>query len=170
MSGSPAVSILVGFNDSDASVAALQWAGDAASRIGARIDVLWVLPGAVAWELAVIQVDPDHRRRAMRERLRAKCRQVLGPRSLAYRAEVLEGSPTTLLLREAQRLRSSLVVVGTSHRGAVGDLLMGSVVHDLVHRAVVPVVAVPPAWHLSPRGATSAPLTEHAPANAADTT
>lgn len=141
-----APSILVGFDDSAASEAALTWAGDEALRIGAHVDALWVMPSAVVWELAVIQVDSEKRRHQMQRRLRRVAADVLGARAVPYATRVRAGSPTSVLLHEAARLGSTLIVVGTSHGGSVRDLVMGSVGQDLAHRSPVPVVAVPPAW------------------------
>lgn len=138
--------IVVGFNDSPASVVALDWAGAAARRLDARLNIVWVMPSATAWELAAVQVDPDKRRRQMLHTLHEACSQHLDPPGTAYDARVVEGSPTSVLRQDASSQHALLLVVGASHRGAIGDLVIGSVAHDLAHDAPVPVVVVPPTW------------------------
>jgi len=153
-------SILVGFNDSDAAEAALSWAAEEARTIGARVEVLWVLPAAVAWELAAIQVDPEKRRRQMEDRLRKICARRLGTAGVPYMTLVREGSPTALLLHEADRVGARMIVVGTSHGGPVRDLLMGSVPHELAYRSSRPVVTVPASWRPTPHRAARATVAD----------
>jgi len=138
--------IVVGFNDSPASARALDWAAAAARRSDARLGIVWVMPSATAWELAAVQVDPDKRRRQMLRTLHEACADRLGTSSTPYDARVVEGSPTSVLRQDASSQHALLLVVGASHRGAIGDLVVGSVAHDLAHDAPVPVVVVPPTW------------------------
>lgn len=153
----PTPSILVGFNDSEAAEAALSWAAEEARVLGARVEALWVLPSAVAWELAAIQVDPEKRRRQMEHRLRKICSRRIGSVGVPYLTLVREGSPTSLLLHEANRISAHMIVVGTSHGGPVRDLLMGSVAHELAYRSALPVVTVPASWQpMSHRAALAA--------------
>lgn len=138
--------ILVGFNDTPAATAALDWAGAAAARLGAELEVIWVQPAAAAWELAAFQVNPGKRQRQMLRRLRQVCAERLDPLGITYGTHVVEASPTNALRREGSAPGALLLVVGASHRGAIGDLVMGSVAHDLAHDAPVPVVVVPVHW------------------------
>ncbi|MBM4379962.1 MAG: universal stress protein [Deltaproteobacteria bacterium] len=54
--------------------------------------------------------------------------------------EVRHGSPADQLLAAAQEKGASLVVVGTTGRGAAGRLLLGSVADRVVHLAPLPVL------------------------------
>lgn len=138
-----ATTILVGFNDTPAATAALEWATAAGPRLGAELSVVWVLPSALAWELAALQLSADKRRRNMQRRLREVCAGSCGPSGVSYRTRVVEGSPTAVLRREGARPEVVMVVVGASHRGAIGDLVIGSVAHDLAQTPPRPVVVVP---------------------------
>jgi nucleotide-binding universal stress UspA family protein len=138
--------VVVGFNDTKASTAALDWAAGAAPRLDADLSVVWVLPTATAWEYAAVQLNPDKRREEMVRRLDQVCVERLGDSGIAYRSRVIEGSPTGVLRGDGSRPGAALLVVGASRRGSIGDLVMGSVAHDLVHDAPVPVVVVPSSW------------------------
>jgi nucleotide-binding universal stress UspA family protein len=121
----------------------LEWATAAAGRFDAKLSVVWVLPSALAWELAAVQINPDKRRHQMERQLRAACTAHCGLSGVTYRSRVVEGSPTAVLRREGSRPEVIMVVVGASHRGAIGDLVIGSVAHDLAHESPRPVVVVP---------------------------
>jgi nucleotide-binding universal stress UspA family protein len=135
--------VVVGYNGTPAATAALQWAVGAGRRLDADLSVVWVLPAAVAWELAVVQIDPGKRRDQMERQLQKACDEHCPP-DVTCRARVVEGSPTAVLRRDGARPGASMIVIGASHRGAVGDLIMGSVAHDLAHAPPAPVVVVPP--------------------------
>jgi nucleotide-binding universal stress UspA family protein len=137
--------VLVGFNDSPSSLAALDWAGEVAARLRLPLEVLWVLPAGGAWTLAILQVDPDRRRHDMEAHLDRICREHLTAQ-VVYHAHVVEGSPSAVLARRAAAPGTAMLVIGQSRRGALGDLVLGSVAHDFVHKASVPLVVIPPTW------------------------
>jgi len=135
--------VVVGFDDSRSSIAALDWAADAARRLDAELAVVWVQPTVAAWGFAAVQIDPEKRRQQMIHRLVQVCDEHLGRSDTTYHARVVEGVPARVLRHEGAAPGARLLVIGASHRGAIGDLVMGSVAHDLIHDAPVPVVVVP---------------------------
>lgn len=61
--------------------------------------------------------------------------------TLNLQSELVRDSPSTALLRYAPR--SSLLVIGTHHRGIFTGALLGSVVQEVLWQAECPVVVVP---------------------------
>ena len=61
---------------------------------------------------------------------------------VAWEADVIQGAPAEALCRVAQHRRASEIVLGTRGVGRMRGLL-GSVAHDVLHRARCPVVIVP---------------------------
>jgi nucleotide-binding universal stress UspA family protein len=59
-------------------------------------------------------------------------------------AELLEGPPADAILSVAEARRADEIVVGSRGLGRVRSAL-GSVSHEVLHRASVPVVVIPPA-------------------------
>jgi nucleotide-binding universal stress UspA family protein len=57
---------------------------------------------------------------------------------------VVQGAIAETILEQAGRAGAGLIVVGTHGRGAVMDLLVGSVSEGVIRRSPVPVVVVPP--------------------------
>jgi nucleotide-binding universal stress UspA family protein len=55
------------------------------------------------------------------------------------------------LLHAAGRQHADLLVLGSSHRGAVGRVLVGSVTEEALHGAPCPVAVAPVGFHRSPK-------------------
>lgn len=64
-------------------------------------------------------------------------------RGLTARAESQEGPPAEVILRVANEVAATLIVVGTRGRGSPSRVLLGSVSARVVANASVPVVVVP---------------------------
>jgi nucleotide-binding universal stress UspA family protein len=58
-------------------------------------------------------------------------------------ALTVQGPVVDRILEHAERLASQLIVVGTKRHGALHELVLGSVVHNLLGRSPIPVVVVP---------------------------
>ena len=70
------------------------------------------------------------------------CATLHGENQLRWRADVVDGSPASVLMALGHDLQASLVVVGS--RGTGDELLLGSTSHHVVHHCDRPVVVVPP--------------------------
>ncbi len=57
--------------------------------------------------------------------------------------ELPYGLPIQEILRIAERENKSLIVMGSQGRGFIGEVFLGSVSHQVVRRAPVPVLLVP---------------------------
>jgi nucleotide-binding universal stress UspA family protein len=58
-------------------------------------------------------------------------------------ALLLQGSTVATIISEAERLEADLLVVGSHGRGAVHNMLVGSVAEGVVRASKVPVLLVP---------------------------
>ncbi len=134
--------VVVGFDGSPESEAALEYAFQEAARRGARLRALhaWQLP-ALAVSISVytplIDDTADTERRLAAETLapwREKFPQV------EVEETVLYGHPI-LALGEASAA-ADLVVVGSRGMGALGSAVLGSVSHGVLHHAHCPVAVV----------------------------
>lgn len=132
--------VVVGFDGTGQSEAALSWAVQEAAVGGSdlRVVIVWEPHGWLPWQLP----DQDDRASALREvsELEARARALLGP--AAAEVVVIEGQPGPVLVE--QSLVAELLVVGS--RGHVGGegLLAGSVSRYCLHRAGCAVVVVGP--------------------------
>lgn len=53
---------------------------------------------------------------------------------------VMEGNPAEVILEEAEKKQADLIVMGTHRHTAVGEALLGSTAHKVVHRSEIPVL------------------------------
>jgi len=56
--------------------------------------------------------------------------------------DVLEGVPSQLIVDQANRLKADLIVMGTHRHTAVGEALLGSTAHKVIHRTERPTLLV----------------------------
>lgn len=57
----------------------------------------------------------------------------------------IEGAAATVILDEAERWNADLVVMGSRGHGALGQPVLGSAVSQVLARATLPLLVVPPA-------------------------
>jgi nucleotide-binding universal stress UspA family protein len=102
-----------------------------------RAGLLPIVPGA---EVRILHVLPDgmpaevHGRAESLSRLRGFL-ESLGDRGVLWKTTVRSGDPRVEILREAERRRADLVVLGTHGRTGVSHALLGSVAEWIVRRA-----------------------------------
>jgi nucleotide-binding universal stress UspA family protein len=136
--------ILVGFDGSGPSTAALEWAAREALLRDTSLRILHAFP----WPLLGVPLDP-RRTDAWEgaERMVAEARQMAAEWGVAaerLHAEVVtDGASATLVERSAEAV---LVVVGTRGRGGFRELLVGSVALQVAGHAACPVALVRTGW------------------------
>jgi nucleotide-binding universal stress UspA family protein len=131
--------IVVGVDGSDASAAALEWAADLASRIGASVEAVttWQWPTGLGPDIPFpTGYDPAGDARGM---LEAIVEPVAGRYpSTAVGTRIVEGHAAEALV-EASR-HADLLVVGSRGHGAFSGMLLGSVSQHCATHAASPVV------------------------------
>jgi nucleotide-binding universal stress UspA family protein len=137
--------VLVGYDNSDASRRALTWGIDHARRSGAQVLLVYAISTLWEWELAAVQVNTDELRTQYRRLLETEWSEPLREADIQYRTRLLFGRPADVILECARKERASLIVIGMTARGTLAELVH-STVRDLLHHAARPVVAVPAHW------------------------
>lgn len=139
--------ILAPVDFSDASDLALRRAADLATRTGAELHVLHVVPG-ISPEVVFDDLSSDDRafyRRFFDEAdatLTARFAWVDGDRVQAKRV-ISKGAPAQIILDYAEREQCDLLVMGTHGRRGLQRLFLGSVAEDVLRRTDIPVMIVP---------------------------
>lgn len=142
MSGFPPSSILVPFDFSEPSFAAWHAALGWASRFGASVEALHVIPEAppALPPSAVFPPLTDPRARARtRRQVYLRLTATLGDDA---RLTVEEGDVAACVLRAADVRLPGLIAMGTHGRTGLSRLLWGSTAEAVVRRSTVPVLAV----------------------------
>jgi nucleotide-binding universal stress UspA family protein len=142
--GTPIRRIVVGVDGSEPSIRALQWAARQAEWSGATLEVLtaWTFPEHPAPLGIVVHVPwPEELMAEARLKLDEVIRDALpdfDPQRV--HAQVIRGSAVPVLLDAARD--ADLLVVGSHGRGAVAELLLGSVSERCVRHAGCSVVVI----------------------------
>ena len=140
--------ILVGLDGSSGSARALTWAIDLAKALDADIVAVHVIelltPSALGLGLAPVDL-PDDWVHDLRRRFENEWTAPLKEAHVRYRTVFESGAPAPTLLAIAREQHPDLVVTGSRGLGGFGELLLGSVSHQLVLHAQLPVVVIPPA-------------------------
>ena len=141
-SARPIRRIIVGVDGSDPSIRALRWAARQAEWSGATLEVLtvWTFPEHPAPLGIMIHVPwPDELMAEARVKLDEVIRRTLPDFDPGrIHARVIRGSAVPVLLDAARD--AELLAVGSRGRGAMAELLLGSVSEGCVRHAVCPVV------------------------------
>ena len=136
--------IVVGIDDDDSSLAALDFAAREAAIEDATLVLVhtWQMPvpqmeGSVALLASPIEARAGHRRMLREAAQRA---QSAHP-GILIESVMEQGSPASALLHAARE--ASLLVLGTHHRGLLAGAFLGSVNQDVLTQCRVPVCIVP---------------------------
>lgn len=136
-------SILVGYDDTSAAMAAVRWAAELAHDTGAGIRLLhaWTWP-LLGQGLAGIPVLDPAGPRNQASRLLDDAAERIAARhpDVPVTAELVAGMPREVL--EEASAGTDLLVVGTRGLGAVLGTLLGSVSRGLLHDAGCPVAII----------------------------
>lgn len=146
MNARPVGPIVVGYDDSAAARAALRWAADHATAVGGELLVVYVSSAIAELEFAVVQINTDAIRAGYEQHLQGDWTALLRERNIRFRTLVVVGRVATELMRIAHAEQASLIVIGMTGRGTLGEIVFGSAEHELLKHAVRPVVAVPATW------------------------
>ena len=139
--------IVVGVDGSEAATEALAWAIRLARPSDAEIIPVFALAPPTYAEyagmalLAPLAWDPKVKAELEAAFKDTWCRP-LAEAAIPYRPIFSEGRPATVIAEVAVAVGADLVVVGRRGRGAVAELLLGSVSHELAHHCSIPVVLV----------------------------
>jgi nucleotide-binding universal stress UspA family protein len=140
--------ILVGLDGSAGSARALDWATAMGKALDAEIVAVHVVqslsPSAVGLGLAPIEL-PDNWLDDLRGRFENEWTAPLRQAGVRYRTifETDAAAPAPMLIAVASEVHPDLIVTGSRGLGGFGELLLGSVSHQLVLHAQVPVVVIP---------------------------
>ena len=136
--------VLVGVDDDDSSSAAVEFAAAEAVAAGVGLTLLhaWQMPTPTMDGSVALLASPIAEKAAHRRVLDGACEQVLASQpGLKVEWTLVRDNPSAALLMEARR--SSLLVVGTHHRGLFASAFLGSVGRDALVESRIPVCVVP---------------------------
>lgn len=136
--------VVVGVDDDDSSVTAIDFAAAEADGAGVHLTVVhaWQMPPPMMDGSVALIASPLEEKAAHRRILDQACSRVMKAHPhLAVSGVLRRVSPATALLFEASG--SSLLVLGTHHRGVVEGTFLGSVAREVLGELLIPLCVVP---------------------------
>ena len=132
---------------SELSIGAMKYAGLLAEKFGASLHVLHVVDQAYQYWMAMgpesIPTGPTVEE--MIKTAKKQMKEFIGehvPASLKATTEIITGRPFMEIIRIAKEKAVDVIVIGTHGRGALSQMLLGSVADKVVHKAPCPVLSV----------------------------
>ena len=111
---------------------------------------VWLLHNAVPEpDFVEFKVDPQAARESLAKKFHNEHRQIqeiadrLRKAGLDATALLVHGATVDAILKEAADLDVDMIVVGTHGRGAMYQLLVGSVSEGILHKSPYPVLVIP---------------------------
>jgi nucleotide-binding universal stress UspA family protein len=133
--------LVLGYDGSDGSRAALEKAIEIAKLESARIVVVFAyeIPAAYGGETG------DYRRalRELAEQKTAEAVERIRAAGVEHEVELVPERPAHGLVDVAERLGASMIVIGTNGEHPIKGVVLGSVPHKLLHISPIPVLVVP---------------------------
>ncbi len=148
--GEETLEVLVGYDFSAASDAALQWLNEMQNVGKCEINVVHVdWPPDEAHRLGYhgplsLTENPSEIQNFLERDLKERVAMLLSPQNVSVKVEPGWGHPEGYLFELAHRQKAELVVVGTHRRHGLGRLRFGSVSRTVLHHATASVAVVPP--------------------------
>jgi nucleotide-binding universal stress UspA family protein len=148
--GEHGLKILVGYDFSAASDAALDWVNQLREIGTFQASVLYSSwPPDEARRLGYegplpLAADPDEIQKRLESDLKKRIATRLPKQEVSVVVEPGWGTPEGYLFEMASRQHTDLIVVGTHQRHGIGRVLLGSVSRAVLHHANVAVAVIPP--------------------------
>src|SRR5262249_1952232 len=137
--GNAMKTIVVGVNDSPASVRAVRWSASIAEAVHGRVVAVFAVSRVGIWELAALQVNPDPVVRDYERRLKGPRPRPLREARVPRAPRLERGGTADALLRVTAEEDADLIVIGGHrHNSCESDPT-----HRLLKRANRPLVVVP---------------------------
>jgi len=144
---------------SDNAVHAFSYAAVLANRFAAKISIVHFIEElSHSSNVQIAQMIGEDKWRAVQAQNVQKIRDTIAGRLDAFCKEmktelkecpfivekviVEKGTPVKAILRQAETLKSDMIVMGTHGQGVVADALMGSTARRVVRRSALPVLTI----------------------------
>ena len=133
--------ILVALENSRADQSLLPHVTELAKRLHSQLLLVHVADGWVARNFEQLKLAESQEMKDDREYLEATAAR-LREEGLTVSAHLALGDPPTEIIRTAEREQCDLIAMTTHGHRLIGDLIFGSTIHEVRHRAAVPVLLV----------------------------
>jgi nucleotide-binding universal stress UspA family protein len=141
--------VLAAYDFSEPAGRALRWAHALASQTGATLEVVHVhrdlYDGRSTPELGLPWPSPGQEERYLRfleQELKNALTSVLGPLEREIPVHVVRGDPVKRVVATAEERGADLVCIGSTGKGGVARVMLGSISENVLRTSPVPVLIV----------------------------
>jgi len=144
--------ILVATDGSETALKANRYAVHLAKQLGASITILSVIDNrslpsnyAVPPEGTAMHITKpvEDFLREVAKRDVARVKKLCETKGVSCRTVISSGHPAEEIIKEAERSRSNLIILGSHGRGALAAVFLGSVTYGVIHKEThIPVLIV----------------------------
>ncbi len=144
--------ILLATDGSETALKASKYAIELAKRLGASIAILSVIDNRSflssypvppeATPIDITETVEDFLKEAAKRDV-VKVQQLCKKKGVSCRPIISSGHPSEEIVREAERLRCHLIILGSHGKGALASAFLGSVTYGVIHKEThIPVLVV----------------------------
>jgi nucleotide-binding universal stress UspA family protein len=144
--------ILVATDGSETALKASRYAISLAKQLGAAITIISVIDNRslTSYYTVPFEMTPTHIVEPMEDFLRevakknvARVKKLCEKKAVPCRTVISLGHPAEEIVKEAERSRSHLIILGSHGKGALAAVFLGSVTYGVIHKEThVPVLIV----------------------------
>jgi nucleotide-binding universal stress UspA family protein len=144
--------ILLATDGSETALKASRYATQLAKQLGASITILSVIDNrsfpssyAIPPEATAIHItEPvEDFLKEVAKRDVARVKKLCEKKGVTCRTVISSGHPAEEIIREAERSRSNLIILGSHGKGALAAVFLGSVTYGVMHKEThIPVLVV----------------------------
>lgn len=141
--------IVTAFDFSEPAGRALHWADELAQLSHARLEIVHVYPdlydGRGDVTVGLPWPSPGQEERYLRfleQEVRSAAKTLVGERGASLGVHIVRGDPVRRLIAAAEELHAGLIVVGSTSKGRMQRVMLGSVSESLLRSSPRPVAVV----------------------------
>ncbi len=141
----------------DGSSHVFRYALSLASRYQAQVTILHVVEPLSPFAQSLVELHVSHQESEnqhtairsklledLKGRLHAFCEQeaCVAEENLVAEIQVLEGQPAATIIKQATECQADMIVMGTHQHSAIGEALLGTTAHKVLHSCSLPTLLV----------------------------
>jgi manganese transport protein len=133
--------ILVALENSRADNALLPHVAELAGHFHSQLLLVHVADGWVARNYEQMKLAESEEMKEDRAYLEKRAEELRG-KGLRVETQLALGEPSTEILRAARQEKCDLIAMTTHGHRFIGDLVFGSTIHEVRHKALIPILLV----------------------------
>jgi universal stress protein A len=133
--------ILVALENTAADQALLPHVAELAGKLSSQLLLMHVADGWAARHFDRLKLVESEEIKADRDYLERTAEQ-LRKTGLNVSVQLAMGDPATELIKAAQEQHCDLIAMGSHGHKLIGDIILGSTIHEVRHRTTIPVLSI----------------------------